>query len=162
MPLNVLWWLFFFVSRLIKAFSHLYLFCLLPLILQSLFDNWRVEETLRKVSERTNNLPHIVAVLSVMRESSIPILMTTVKAGGNVLLPYWSLIHYELLVDGRVKDGEWSIHHRLTPTLLGRRALLVVLSVILILLLSSCDPPFFFCPSNVYHASYCQVQLSSL
>ena len=49
------------------------------------------EEALRKPTERTNNLPRIVAVLSVMRgvkELSISVLMTTVEAGGNVLLPY--------------------------------------------------------------------------
>ena len=49
------------------------------------------EKALRKPTERTNNLPRIVAVLSVMRgvkELSISVLMTTVEAGGNVLLPY--------------------------------------------------------------------------
>lgn len=67
--------------------------------------------------------------------------MTPVEAGGNVLLPYWSLIHYKLLVDGGMKYGERPIHHKSTPTLLGRQTVLAVLSVIF-LLLSFCDPPF--------------------
>lgn len=49
------------------------------------------EEALKKPTERANNVPHIVAVLSVMREVkqlSISVLMATVEAGGNVLLPY--------------------------------------------------------------------------
>lgn len=49
----------------------------------------------------------------------MPILMTTVEAGGNVLLPYWSKIHYERLVDSWVNDGERSIHHKSMPTVLG-------------------------------------------
>ena len=40
-----------------------------------------------------------------------------------------------------MNDGERPIHHKSTPTLLGRHSLLAVLSVIL-LLLSFCDPPF--------------------
>lgn len=40
--------------------------------------------------------------------------MTTMDGGGNVLLPYRSLIHYELLVDGRVNDGQRSVRHEST------------------------------------------------
>jgi len=44
-----------------------------------------------KPPEQTNNLLQIVTVLSVVKEIkllSMPVLMTTVEASGNVLLPY--------------------------------------------------------------------------
>lgn len=83
---------------------------------------WRSRRK-RGSSERRNNLSHVLcAALSVARveqELSIGVSMTTVEAAGNVLLPYRSLIHYELLVDGRLSDGECTIHHKTTHSLLA-------------------------------------------
>lgn len=61
-----------------------------------LFSNWGRQRR-RRV---TTHLFVVVSVSVRMRMKPRP-LTTTVVDGGNVLPPYWSAIHFELLADGR-------------------------------------------------------------
>lgn len=76
-----------------------------------------MSEEAAEETRREDGLPRFVAAMRrFAKRLSIPVSMAAVEAGGNVLLPHRSLIHYELLAGRRVNDGERLIHHKATST----------------------------------------------